>query len=197
MPRFNFNEIAMSGKADISKIQENFEEIEENGITEAEVDAKVGGQDNFFEKTVTYDIPSEATILMSECYIRIFRRGKFVTMCLRHNIGKSVTESASYTSRYQHQKILNFNEFADWLKPSKEFLEEGQLDFGPFTNLADYQETDFPGSAYCKPWLYIETNSTHTAYTKLELYITYNLPHYADNDGEGWEFENWITYPVD
>ena len=37
MPRFNFNSITKSGRADIDKIGENFEELEENGITAQEV----------------------------------------------------------------------------------------------------------------------------------------------------------------
>jgi len=41
MPRFNFNDITLSGKADISKVMENFDEIETNGITGAEVTAAI------------------------------------------------------------------------------------------------------------------------------------------------------------
>lgn len=37
MPRFNFNSITRSGRADINKIGENFEKIEEKGITAQEV----------------------------------------------------------------------------------------------------------------------------------------------------------------
>ena len=41
MPRFNFNEITLRSKADISKIQENFTKLEELGITSDEVDALI------------------------------------------------------------------------------------------------------------------------------------------------------------
>lgn len=41
MPRFNFNEITKNSRADIDKIGENFDEIEENGITAQEVSGAI------------------------------------------------------------------------------------------------------------------------------------------------------------
>ena len=87
MPRFNFNEIAMSGKADISKIQENFEEIEENGITEAEVDAKVGGQNQSYVITHQY-----YRVVCSLC-----RRGKIVTINVKWKINPGAENNSDGT----------------------------------------------------------------------------------------------------
>lgn len=61
MPRFNFNEIALSGQADISKIQENFEELETNGISFAEVKGKnnykaISKSKSVSRSTSNYDI---------------------------------------------------------------------------------------------------------------------------------------------
>ena len=41
MARFNFNNITLQSRADITKIMENFNKIEENGITENEVNTKL------------------------------------------------------------------------------------------------------------------------------------------------------------
>lgn len=41
MARFNFTEILLSGKADISQVMDNFRKIEELGITDAEVTEKI------------------------------------------------------------------------------------------------------------------------------------------------------------
>jgi hypothetical protein len=52
MSRFNFNEILLSGKADVSEIQENFGKIEELGITEQEVNNKfTTNLANYYNKT--------------------------------------------------------------------------------------------------------------------------------------------------
>lgn len=40
MGRFNFNELKLSEKADITKVQENFDMIEQNGALKSEVDSK-------------------------------------------------------------------------------------------------------------------------------------------------------------
>jgi len=42
MPRFNFNELLLSSKADITKIQENFDIIEQNCRTATEIESMIG-----------------------------------------------------------------------------------------------------------------------------------------------------------
>lgn len=127
MPRFNFNEITKSGKADIDLIGQNFEEIEENGITEAEVDAKIGGQQQFFvvEKQPYYKI---------RCLLT--RRGKVVFCNVMWKInGGNLDQSA--VGDY-------FIRLPDWAFPSASYADYSDSDHAGI----DIYENVVPGSKY-------------------------------------------------
>lgn len=84
MPRFNFNEIALSGKADVSKIQENFEEIEANGITEAEVIGKISGTRTFItaeneDFKVFCNIAKKGDVIIVNCKLIIKSGNKYAS----------------------------------------------------------------------------------------------------------------------
>lgn len=46
MPRFNFTNITLQSKADITDVMNNFNKIEQLGITEAEVNSKISTVNN-------------------------------------------------------------------------------------------------------------------------------------------------------
>ena len=190
MPRFNFNEITKSGKADIDLIGQNFQEIEEKGITEAEVDEKVG-QDNYIFKRKTYNMPSSVSAFTGNCFIDVYRRGKIVIMNLNHNIGGNTS------GVYLGQFILNFNDFEDWFKPSVQSGDGAALYQIVSSNCHISSNDPNPNEAIATTTL--ETIINNNALTDCSIYIKYYLPTSQSNDEDevNYKFMTTLIYAVD
>lgn len=147
MPRFNFNEITKSGKADIDLIGQNFEEIEANGITEAEVDAKVG-QDNF-----KY-IYTEATTTTYGKEIYIIRRGKIVN--IHGKLIKYNDASAQNKETSRSLILLKMNEQQNWFKPSNNYKKSGEVNQIPLAYGVDADKipSTYSMDAYSSIFIY-------------------------------------------
>lgn len=83
MARFNFNDIGLNTKPNISKIDENFNKIKELGITNNEIG------DKFYTKTESINPPQGVTSIYEGKYtIQIWRKNKFVFMNVNVQIPK-------------------------------------------------------------------------------------------------------------
>lgn len=114
MSKFNFNDIGLDTKPNITKIQENFEKIKELGITANEIG------DNFF--TTSGDFESSLTdglsIYKSNYTLKVWRRGKLVIMNIDVTIPKIFgSVQTSYTKR-----ILTHSKFKEWFRWNKNYL---------------------------------------------------------------------------
>lgn len=151
MSGFNFNQISLSEQADISKIQENFEEIENNGITYAEVK----GNDNNFRKRASFTKVIDGSGIGGFADLRIDRVGELVYARILYKIPKIF---GKIMTSYDCQ-VLSSSDFADWFIPSEiNIYSPGTID------------KDNVGNAYA----YIIYDSEDTTNQKLE--VSANFP---------------------
>ena len=151
MSNFNFNSISMNEPADISKIDENFKEIEENGITYNEVK----GKDNEITKSRQFTQRIGTISYTGNGKINLIRVGNIVFGRAIFRVPKQLGSLSNFTL-----KIFNTDDFEDWFIPIDEEV------FSPATSdIYNYNTSAFAHIAY---------NSQDT--TKQFIEIIANLP---------------------
>lgn len=115
MPNFDFNNIDLSSRADVRKIQENFEEIEEKAITNSGLETALT---NYIDKSEdNFEFKSNNNSYRNY-EIVIFRSGNLVAIRLFYQIKpRVITAEDIYNGKY------DIGGTSDWYIPNLNYLK--------------------------------------------------------------------------